>query len=237
MTAREVLADVLARSTLENSARGSMKETIERATSLATLTTRYQHAWSLAAHQALTAAAEPLSTDLREKVIHGQGASYLAQVLAEAAAEGADTRRLLSDAIALDDLGQAISPALVIATRILDQRRLLGVPTDSRAKGPLPWLPPPEVGHPGWLPYLRERAGLIARRAKELGSLVAAYREQYGVDGQCKSLGDPPRPGTRREIAYRYALRQDHDSAPTSPPASSPRPRSQLDRSGPQLTR
>ncbi len=70
----------------------------------------------------------------------------------------------------------------------------------------MPWLPGPDVGHPGWLPYLTARAQLIADRAQELGSLPAAYREQYAVtDPGPTGLGAEPEPDTRRAVAYRIA--------------------------------
>jgi hypothetical protein len=149
----------------------------------------------------------------------------LAIVLARAAGRGADPGRVLTDAVAFDDLTGARSPALVLASRIEDFPTALGIPRhdptasprqpdrrpdrvdDPGPSGrPLPWLESPEVGHPGWSGYLRQRAALIGHRADHLGSMAAAYREEYRLTHlPAGDLGDPPPAGTLRHAAYQAA--------------------------------
>jgi hypothetical protein len=107
-----------------------------------------------------------------------------------------------------------------VATRITDNRHWLGIPQEQPGK-PLPWLPSPDVGHSAWTPYLRERAQLIKARADDLGSLAAAYQEQYGLADTDGPLGHPPPPGTSRAIAYQHVSTLDQ---PTTTPSPLPPP-------------
>ena len=85
-----------------------------------------------------------------------------------------------------------------------------------------------------------------------LGSLTAAYRDQYAItDPDPSSLGEPPEPGTRREAAYRAAqasVLEQRPSAqprhgpggaspPPAPPLAHVRERSMAQQRGPRLTR
>ena len=66
----------------------------------------------------------------------------------------------------------------------------------------------PTIGHPGWQHYLQRGADLITTRAHELGSLPAAYREQYQLTQlPAGQLGDEPTMETRRRDAFRAAQR------------------------------
>jgi conjugative relaxase-like TrwC/TraI family protein len=240
LTAREVLTRALARTDDEGSARETIHRKFETATSLATQIQRYEHAWVMAAKDVLRNAAVDLPQALRREMVDGPGSAYLARVLAMAAGSGIDAQRLLTAAVHLDELDRVRSPALVVATRIQDHRHDLGVPSGPPPPGPLPWLPPPNASHPGWLAYLQQRGRLIERRAEELGSLAEAYREQYGAAEQGGSLGEPPRPGSDREIAYRLALQDLSACAPlprARQPESRARPRPLLDRRRHHLTR
>ncbi|WP_310962517.1 MobF family relaxase [Nocardioides terrisoli] len=222
-TAREVLDAVLARSSGEDSATATIAGTVTAAGSLPTLISRYEHARTVAADDALRLAVETLPEAERPRILGDRAAPFLARVLAEAAGRGVAPQRLLRAAYDLEDLDNARSPALVLATRIQDHPRSLGAPDRDAGQRPLPWLPAPDVGHPGWLPYLRERAGLIRDRAEQLGSLAAVYREQYDVTAtQQGPLGEPPEPGTRREDAYRAALAEIEASPPAPPRPTAP---------------
>jgi conjugative relaxase-like TrwC/TraI family protein len=248
-TADELLGAVLARTGAEDSATETLRATLEDANSLRTLVARYDHARTVASLEALPLALTGLPAVQRRRILNDSAAPQLARVLAGAAGRGANTQHLITAAFDLDDMSNARSPALVLATRIEDCPRALGVPDEPASDRPLPWLPGPDVGHPGWLPYLRERAALIRERAAELGSLSAAYRDQYGVvDADPTSLGQPPDPGSRREAAYRaalasttaaqgYADQRATTSSPQSTPTTDrpPHPMSQL--RGPRLSR
>jgi len=245
-TADELLGAVLARTGAEDSATETLRATFEEAGSLRTLVTRYDHARSVASLEALPLALDGLPAAERNRILGDPATGQLARVVAAAAGRGANPRRLVRAAFDLDDMTGVRSPALVLATRIEDYSRTLGVPDGPSADAPLPWLPGPDVGHPGWLPYLRERATLIRSRAAELGSLAEAYRDQYGVtDADPTSLGEPPEPGTRREAAFRTAQANQAAAAPEhlpSPPRhSSPlaaqRPPSMSQQRGPRLSR
>jgi hypothetical protein len=171
---------------------------------------RYTHTWDLAAmavlHGAIAAALDPR---MAARIRVDRGARHLATVLAQAAARGADPTRLLRATADLDDLEDARSPALVLASRLEDLPAALGIPRDEPANKPLPWLPAPTVGHPDWDRYLTERADLIAARATELGSLAAAYREQYTLTHlPVGDLGDPPPDMTSQQQAYQAVLHQ-----------------------------
>ena len=117
---------------------------------------------------------------------------------------------LLRVAAELDDLADARSPGLVLASRIADLPPTPDTSDDeSAAVPPLPWLPSPTVGHPEWDRYLAERAGLIAARATVLGSLAAAYREQYSLTHLPNGdLGEPPPDHTTQQQAYLAVLHQ-----------------------------
>jgi hypothetical protein len=220
-TADEVLAAVLRRSGTEKSASATLRDVQDEATNLGTLTKRYEHARSVAARDVLAEAVDTLPDGQSARVMSDSGATHLAGTLAAAAGRGADPARVLRAAWDLDHLGELRSIALVLAARIEDYSQTLGIP-DIKPVGPLPWLPAPDVGHPGWLPYLRERAALIRSRAAELGTLSAAYREQYDV-AERTGLGDAPEPGTRRAIAFRAALaEQQHAAAPHRHPPTPP---------------
>ncbi|MBO0728263.1 MAG: hypothetical protein J2P57_03320, partial [Acidimicrobiaceae bacterium] len=136
------------------------------------------------------------------------------------------------------DLSAARSPALVLASRIEDIPTTLGVPRDDPADRPLPWLPSPSVGHPGWDDHLRARAHLIAKRARALRSLTAAYREMASLehlpDGE---LGEPPPEGTRRRAAYLHAQREQQREQQAEKQAMTGRPtRHTSDRPAPAPT-
>ena len=219
-TAHEVLTSVLRRSGAEASATRTIGATLEEACALPSLVARYEHALTLAAASALRHASKVLPTPVRERVLADTGSAYLAKTLGSAVGRGADPMDLLSAAFALEDLDQVRSPAVVLATRLEDFGHLLGVPDTPPVDAPLPWLPGPDVGHDGWLPYLRERAHLIEQRVEELGGLSAAYSEQFGVpDGD--GVDKPPEPGSRQEHAYAFVLATDAQPHETSDPDSS----------------
>lgn len=217
-TADEVLAAVLRRSGAEKSATATLRDVQDEATNLGTLIKRYEHARSVAAGDVLGAAVDTLPDGQSARVMSDSGATHLAGILAAAAGRGADPARVLRAAWDLDDLGEVHSVAVVLAARIEDHPQTLGIP-DTKPAGPLPWLPAPDVGHPGWLPYLRERAALIESRAADLGTLSAAYREQYEV-ADPTGLGDAPEPGTRRATAFRAAVAEQQAAAPDRHPSS-----------------
>jgi hypothetical protein len=209
----EVLTAVLARSGAELSATATITATQDEVTRLPSLVARYTHAWEGAAVDMLRGTA-PIAVGpaLAGRLLADPGHRRLAIVVARAAGRGADPGRVLADAVAFDDLTGARSPALVLASRIEDFPTALGIPRhdpDSSEGRPLPWLDSPEVGHPGWAGYLRQRAELIATRVEQLGSLEAAYREQYRLTHlPAGDLGDPSPPDTRRHTAYRAALEE-----------------------------
>ncbi|HET7415614.1 MAG TPA: MobF family relaxase [Arthrobacter sp.] len=244
-TAREVLTAVLSRTGAEDSATDTIRTTLEEAGSLRTLVSRYEHARTVAMNDTLQAAADALPAHERHRILADPAAPRLARSLADAAGRGASPAAVLSAALDLDDLSNVASPALVLASRIEDLPRAVGIPDQPFVDRPLPWLAAPDVGHPGWLPYLQARGDLIRTRADELGSLAAAYREQYGIaDADPSSLGRPPEPGTRREAAYRAALASlPHQPPPTRDvhqargPAPVGRDRARQRQRGPHLTR
>lgn len=228
-TALEVLTAVLARKSTEGSATEALRQVQERATTLPELVRRYDHALTIAAETSLASAVEVLPAAERERIIRDPGYTHLAKTLANAASRGADPRRLLRAAHDFEPLTDTRSPALVVAQRIQDTPRTLGVPNAAREPGPLPWLAPPDVGHPTWHPYLTARAGLISSRLKDLGSLAAAYREQYEITG-AGGLGEAPELGTRQAAAHQHAIAEDatvtaqptvaSPATPVSPPRS-----------------
>lgn len=223
-TADELLGAVLARTGAEDSATETMRAAFENAGSLRSLVARYDHARSVASLEALEIALDGWPAVERNRVTADPAAPHLARVVAEAAGRGAVPQQLLTAALELDDMSSVRSPAMVLATRIQDYARSLGVPDGPAADAPLPWLPAPDVGHPGWLPYLHGRAELIRARADELGSLSAAYGDQYDIsDPGPGALGPPPEPGTRREAAYTAASREAPANRPPGPEISSPR--------------
>jgi len=246
-TADELLGTVLARTGAEDSATETLRATLEDAGSLRTLVTRYDHARTVASLDALPLALDHLAPADRDRILGDPAASQLARVVASAAGRGAHPSSLVRAAFDLDDMTSVRSPALVLATRIEDYSRSLGVPDGPPADAPLPWLPGPDVGHPGWLPYLRERATLIRSRAAELGSLPEAYRDQYAIaDTDPTTLGEPPEPGSRREAAYRTALASQAAAACQEPvptprrhnsPVPAPRLPSMSQQRGPRLSR
>jgi conjugative relaxase-like TrwC/TraI family protein len=251
-TADELLGAVLARTGAEDSATETMRQTLEQAGTLRTLVARYDHARTVASLEALPFALAGLSAADRQRVLGDPAAGQLARVVASAVGRGADPNRLVRAAFDLDDMTGVRSLAAVLATRIEDYSRTLGVPDHPPAsapdgapdRAPLPWLPGPDVGHPGWLPYLRERAALIRARAAELGTLAGAYRDQYEVtDADPTSLGQPPEPGTRREAAYRTARASQPVASPEHVPTarrhSSPvaAPPAMSQQRGPRLSR
>ena len=130
---------------------------------------------------ALRLAVHSLGPSEAARVLADPAAPHLARALASAAGHGTDPGRLLRAARDLEEMDAVRSPALVLASRIEDHAATLGIPFGPPADAPLPWLPGPDVGHPGWLPYLQARAQLIRDRAQALGSLPAAYRDQYAV--------------------------------------------------------
>jgi hypothetical protein len=206
-TVLEVLTAVLARKGTEGSATEALRHVQEQATTLPELVRRYDHARTVAAEAALASAVEELPAAERDRILRGPGVTYLANTLASAASRGADPRRLLRAARDYEPLAGTRSPALVIAQRIQDHPRTLGVPSTLGQPGPLPWLAPPVVGHPAWHPYLTARADLIRSRLDELGSLVQAYREQYEITGD-GDLDEAPEQGTRRATAYQCAIEE-----------------------------
>jgi conjugative relaxase-like TrwC/TraI family protein len=208
-TAHGVLSAVLARAGAEDSAAGTIRTTLDEAQSLPVLVARYEHARDLAAREALHDTARAvLPHTLARQIMDDRSTRHLARVLADSAARGANPAQVLKNAVDFDDLPNARSPAAVLATRIEDYRTALGVPRTEPAGRPLPWLDPPEVGHPGWSSYLKRRADLIANRARELGSLPAAYREHYQLMGLPPGeLGDEPEAGTPRHDAFTVATR------------------------------
>ncbi|MFL6024087.1 MAG: MobF family relaxase [Marmoricola sp.] len=241
-TAREVLTTILRRSGAEDSASSAIRSTVELASELPTLVARYEHARDVAALEMLNQSLAKLPVADRDRLRTDKGAPKLARVLANAAARGADPGQLLVGAYELESRKNTGAPAAVIASRIEDNPRTLGVPDVQPNDRPLPWLPAPAVGHAAWDTYLRDRAELIANRARELGGLAPAYREQYGVTtDDPRDLGPPPAPGDPRTAAYDVALGSIADrTRPTSPaPANSPIPRQRADAREPhrQLTR
>jgi len=224
-TARELLTSVLARTGSEDSATGTIRTTLEEATSLPVLVSRYQHARREAALAALALAADALPPAECRRILADNAAPHLALVLADAAGRGANPASVLRRAVELDDLSNVGSPALILASRIQDQPRTLGIPPKHTEDKPLPWLPSSVVGHPGWEPYLHERAQLIASRANELGSLAEAYREQYRITepGTPAGLGPPPEPDSPRHAAW-LAVQAEVEAAGA---AATPAPRKQ----------
>ena len=220
MTGLDVLTTALKHRGAETAATTAIREASREATTLPTLVPRYRHTWDLAAMAVLhEAMADALDARMAARVRVDKGARHLATTLAQAAGRGADPTRLLRAAAELDDLEDARSPALVLASRIEDLPSALGIPRDEPAKKPLPWLPAPSVGHPEWDRYLAERAGLIAARATELGSLAAAYREQYTLTHlPVGDLGDPPPDMTSQQQAYQAVLNQQAIAAARAEP-------------------
>lgn len=209
-TVNEVLGSVLARTGAEDSATATISDTLDQATSLPTLVGRYLHAHAVAMADVLRDATEALPPKDRARVLEDAAAPRLAHTLAAAAGRGADPRALLRAAFEFDDSHNVRSLAAVLATRIEDHPRTLGNPDQasesSPAGAPLPWLPAPDVGHAGWLPYLQARAALIRHRADDLGSLTAAYREQYAITDSDPSSANPrsPEPAVRPPTAPRW---------------------------------
>jgi len=231
-TPNEVLTAVLNRTGAETSATAAIRITLDEATQLPTLVARYDHACSLASKESLRDALRDWPDAERARILHGRGVARLASVLADAGGRGADPTRLLRAARDFDELDNVRDPALVLASRIEDHPTTLGVPNTRPPAGPLPWLPPPTVGTRGWAPYLYARAELIETRVHELGSLTAAYREQYRVNAGATHqhhLGSPPQPGTRQELAHRLATAELEENALKA--MSKPRPAATAPRS------
>lgn len=206
-TIGEVLEAVLRRTGAELSAIQTLRSTADDADDLRTLISRYEHARDRAAADALRLATAALPRPEQDRLLGDTAAPHLARTLADAVSRGADGPALLRRAIDLEALDNTRSPALVVASRIQDLPHTLGIPDRASADRPIPWLPCPDVGHPGWAPYLRARAALIEQRANQLGILATAYREHYDLPAvDTDPLGDPPEPGTRREVAYRAVL-------------------------------
>jgi hypothetical protein len=206
-TAVEVLSAVLARKSSEGSATEALRQLHQKATNLPELVRRYDHARTVAAKASLASAAAVLPPAERERILRDPGVTYLAKTIAHAASRGADPRLLLRAAHDYEPLTGTGSHALVIAQRIEDHPRTLGVPSTPAQPGPLPWLAPPDVGHPAWNPYLTARAGLIRSRLDQLGSLAQAYREQYEIASE-GDLGEAPDQGSRQASAYQRALEE-----------------------------
>ncbi len=208
----EVLTGILQRTAGDLAATTTVRETQREATSLPTLVARYRHVWDEAARTVLqTTVPLALSSDLATRVLSEPGFQRLATALAGANAHGADPVTVLRNAAALDDLEGVRSVPLVLATRIEETPTALGVPRKAPARQPLPWLPGPRVGHPQWDDYLTARAALITNRATELGSLTAAYREQYRLTHlPVGDLGDLPPEASPQRLAYLAARREQH---------------------------
>ena len=247
-TTEEVLTAVLRRTGAEQSATATVRAVMDESIQLPALIARYEHARTRAATDALHLAATDLPVAERTRILTDRGAPHLAAVLADAVGRGAHGPTLLRRAIDLDELDAAASPALVVAARIEDHPHTLGIPDDPPTETPtthkptpdepttgkpLPWLPGPDVGHPGWTPYLHARAALIRHRAIELGTLAAAYREHYKLPPasatasptSVASLGGPPEPNTRQAHAYNLAIRELTElTEPTEATAITPRP-------------
>jgi len=241
-TAHEVLSTILKRSGAEDSATSTIRSTVERASQLQTLVSRYEHARDVAALEMLNQSLMHLPTADRDRLRTDKGAPKLARVLAIAAARGAEPGQLLVRAYELESLHNTGAPAAVIASRIENNPRTLGVPEIQPTNRPLPWLPAPAVGHAAWDSYLRDRAELIANRARDLGGLASAYREQYGVTtDDPRNLGPPPSPGDPRVVAYDIALGSIADrprpTGLTSASSSIPRQRADVRAPHLQLTR
>ncbi|SFC97286.1 conjugative relaxase domain-containing protein, TrwC/TraI family [Nocardioides terrae] len=229
----ELLTRVLARSGAEKAAVTTIREAHREAFSLPVLVVRYRHAWEHAAMEALACAVRTIPRHLGERILADPARKRLAFALARAAASGTEPGQLLSAAIAYDDLGAARSPAAVLTSRITDVPRELGVPDLPVTESPLPWLPAGTVGHAAWDRYLSARAHLIAARAGELGTLTAAYREQYGLTGlPPRDLGEPPPLDTAQYVAWRHARREQETTR-----ASSRTPRQALSAPAPLPTR
>ena len=208
----EVLTGILQRTAAELSATTTVRETQREATSLPTLVARYQHVWDEAARGVLHASVPvALPPNLARRVLSEPGFQHLATALASASAHGADAVAVLRSAAALGKCGTARSLPLVLATRIEETPTILSVPREAPVDQPLPWLPGPRVGHPQWDDYLAGRAALIADRLTELGSVTAAYREQYRLTHlPVGDLGDLPPAASPQRIAYLAARREQH---------------------------
>ena len=213
----DVLTDVLRRSGSEQAATTAIRATQQEATSLPALVTRYQHAWELAAMAMLRlVATDALSPRVARRVLTDPAARQLAKTLADAAGRGADPACVLPAAVAYDDLGNVRSMVRVLASRLEDFQSYLGIPTDNPTNPPLPWLSAPSVGHREWDAYLSERGRLIIERAGELGSMTAAYREQYQLTHLgVGELGPLPPEGTTQRHAYLAASREQEATTPT----------------------
>jgi hypothetical protein len=214
----DLLAGVLARTSADPAATTAIRGTQREATSLPTLVARYRHAWDSAALDVLRGAAAQLPPDLGRRLLADPASRHLAQTLASSTAGGANATSTLQAAVSYGDLSGARSPALVVASRIADIPHTLGIIDNARSQPPLPWLPAPVVGHAEWDDYLAARAALISSRVAVLGSLGAAYREQYRLTHLSSGdLGQPPDRGTTQHAAYRYALSEKaaRGSSPT----------------------
>jgi hypothetical protein len=131
---------------------------------------------------------------------------------------------VLSAALDYDTLSGVRSTALILASRIQDHPTTLGVPRTQVADRPLPWLPSPRTGHPGWNDYLKLRAQLITNRVTELRSLTEAYRELYrSTHLPPGDIGRPPADSGQQRTAYHAVVRSlasDHSDPPSAPPTS-----------------
>ncbi|MFL6108016.1 MAG: MobF family relaxase [Marmoricola sp.] len=214
-TADEILTTVLRRTGAEDSATLAIRSVADEATALPTLIARYEHARVLASTDALRSALKSLPASAHDAILSDRAAPHLARALSTGAARGADPGRLLRAAYDYQDMDGVHSAAATLASRLVDMPRSLGVPNQTRADRPLPWLPAARVGHPAWDEYLGERARLITDRVGELGSLAAAYREQYAIAANdLDDLGPIPIPGGQQAVAHAAAL----ESLAVTPP-------------------
>ncbi|MGH9114400.1 MAG: ATP-dependent DNA helicase, partial [Acidimicrobiales bacterium] len=106
--ARQVLAGVLRRVGGEDSATATIRSTLDDATRLPALVARYDHVRTLAARDALTAAAsQALPDPLRARALNDPGTDRLALALADASGRGASPAQVLRNAADLADLSNA----------------------------------------------------------------------------------------------------------------------------------
>lgn len=160
-TARDVLTTVLGRSAADSSATLAIRGTLEDSTALQNLIARYEHAWQLAANDALRNTTEQaLLPKMSQRILADPAAPRLAHVLADANACGANPATLLQAAVDFDDIGGVRSLAAVMASRIEDYGYLLGVPRGT-PRTSVAGVPSPDVGHAGWRDYLTSCASVI----------------------------------------------------------------------------
>lgn len=229
-TAREVINGVLRRSGAELSATDTIRSVIDGATTLPSLISQYDHARAVAAANCLEYAAAKMPAGDRAAILADRSAPRLGRALASAPAS-MDRARLLRDAWESGSRSD-------LPTRVGE---LAGRPSaqTSEVRPPLPWLDPPTVGHLAWDEYLGGTAALIRRRADDLGSPAAIYREAFRITTD-DDLGPVPAQGTRQAEAYDAALASlQKTTSPTHDALASPVPtrRPSPGRTHPQLTR